>query len=115
MTIKEGRFSKETIMYYSEFYIYKKFKRTNTEGTLILTNNMILFCRNHRKVFYKNRISNIRDVEVFEGGRVGKEQHKLYHIYVYTHQNRNFVFETIKYSQAHKTYTFLRHLMDMKD
>jgi vacuolar protein sorting-associated protein 13A/C len=43
MTIKRGKYGKENLLFFQDFVIYNKFKRTNKSGTLILTNKSVLF------------------------------------------------------------------------
>jgi hypothetical protein len=43
MTIKQGKYGKENLLFFQDFTIYNKFKRTNRSGTLILTEKSVLF------------------------------------------------------------------------
>ena len=104
MNLKNGKFSKEGIVYFSKFPIYNKFKRTGGSGILILTKFFLLFCKNSKKLLFKTKTSNIEKIIVQEGGEDEKLGDKIYHIYVLTENNRNYVFETIRHSQAEETY-----------
>lgn len=84
--------------------MYKKFKKTNRSGVLILTSNFLLFCRDKTYCYYRAQNKNIEKVEVYEGGRDETSNEKIYHIYIFTDNNRNYVFETDRYALAEKTY-----------
>ena len=105
--MKNGKFGKENIIYFAEFPIYNKMKRTNNSGILIITGRFLLFCKDNLSLLYKAKLSNIDRVEVYEGGEDEKLKQKIYHIYAFTTNNRNYVFETVRYPLAEMTYNMI--------
>lgn len=105
--VEAGKYSKHSIRYFAEFPIYKKTKQTEEEGMLIVTEQALLFCKSEKKLLYSSQLGEITDIAVYEGGTDDKTRQKLYHLYVYSKKNRNYVFETVHYSLIDKTYSIL--------
>lgn len=113
MTIKNGKYSSENIVYFAIFPIFNKFKLTKKEAMMIVTDNFLLFVRDQKKVLFKTKMDGVHKVEVYEGGEVSNDSNaSIFHLYVYSNNKRNYVFETLKYSVADKTYWVLLRQMD---
>ena len=106
--IKNGRFAKESIIYFAEFPICKKGKKTGKMGTLIFTKARILFCSDSPSIIYKSESKAIRSIEVYEGEKDKDSTEKKYRIYFLTKNNKNYVCETEKYSLAQRTYNIIQ-------
>jgi hypothetical protein len=105
--IDNGKYSKHNIRYFADFPLYKDTKKTKDDATLIITEQTLLFCKDEKKMLYNTQLQDITDIAVYEGGNDSESQQKLYHLYVYSRKNKNFVFETVQYSLVDKTYSIV--------
>lgn len=105
--VADGKYSKHNIRYFADFPIYKDSKKSKDEGTLIVTEQTLLFCRDEKKLLFHTSLPDLTDISVYEGGKDKETEQKLYHLYVYSRKNRNYVFETVQYALIDKTYSIL--------
>ncbi|CAI2359786.1 unnamed protein product [Moneuplotes crassus] len=105
--IENGKYSKHSIRYFADFPIFnKKSKRSDDEATMILTEQTLLVCLDTKKMLYHTPLSDIKDINVYEGSHDSSDPQKiLYHLYVYS--KKNYVFETVNYSLIDRTYSIL--------
>ena len=105
--IDRGKYSKHSIRYFAEFPIYLKTKRQKDDGLLIVTEQTLLFWKSETKMLYHTKLSDIIEISVYEGGVDDETKAKLYHLYIYSRRNKNFVFETDEYHLIDKTYSIV--------
>lgn len=107
LKVSNGKYSKHNIRYFADFPVYKDTKKTKDEATLIVTEQTLLFCISAKKLLYHTQLLDITDIAVYEGGADKDTSQKLYHLYVYSRKNKNYVFETVQYSLIDKTYSIV--------
>eukprot|EP00344_Euplotes_crassus_P011103 CAMPEP_0197018198 /NCGR_PEP_ID=MMETSP1380-20130617/79966_1 /TAXON_ID=5936 /ORGANISM="Euplotes crassus, Strain CT5" /LENGTH=753 /DNA_ID=CAMNT_0042445389 /DNA_START=109 /DNA_END=2369 /DNA_ORIENTATION=- len=105
--VDNGKYSKHSIRYFADFPLYKKTTKTKDEAILIVTEQTLLFCQNEKKTLYHTQLLDIQDIAVYEGGKDSETSQKLYHLYVYSRRNKNFVFETVEYPLIDKTFSIV--------